>query len=212
MRSGVDNSDFINRRKAFGRIWGKFSCSRILDEFIWSPHNFRFQAFEVASASNAIKAHFLFAADTKPLQRRYHNGLKVCHHLAKFSRPSGHRCVPFSTPAYAFSPIPSTLHQKRYSASSPHNCKLTDPYHSATLRGSHRPRNGRFFVDFAREIIIFRFEMRRDRWLCLATPRVTDLPRQRHYWLRCIPYTITVTTSHRWDSDNTTHLRRYTSD
>ena len=58
MRSVVHNSDFTNRRKAFRRIWGEFSCSRILDEFGWSPHNFRFQAFEVASASNAIKAHF----------------------------------------------------------------------------------------------------------------------------------------------------------
>lgn len=76
-----------------------------------------------------IKRHkstfFCLPADTKLLQRRYHNGLKVCHHLAKFSRPSRHSSVPFSTPAYAFSPIPSTLHQKRYSASSPHNCKLT---------------------------------------------------------------------------------------
>ena len=27
--------------------------------------NFRFQAFEVASASNAIKAHFLFTADAQ---------------------------------------------------------------------------------------------------------------------------------------------------
>ena len=58
MRSVVHNSDFTNRRKAFRRIRGEFSCSRILDEFAWSPHNFRFQTFEAASVSNAIKALF----------------------------------------------------------------------------------------------------------------------------------------------------------
>lgn len=58
MWSGVHNSDFTNRKKAFGKIWGEFSCSRILDEIVWSPHNFRFQAFGADSVSNAIKAHF----------------------------------------------------------------------------------------------------------------------------------------------------------
>ncbi|ASO78535.1 hypothetical protein AKN40_1731 [Escherichia coli] len=29
-----------------------------MDEFAWSPHNFRFQTFEAASVSNAIKALF----------------------------------------------------------------------------------------------------------------------------------------------------------
>lgn len=46
-----------------------------------------------------VKRHkstfFYLPADTKLLRRRYHNGLKVCHHQAKFSRPSDHGCVPF---------------------------------------------------------------------------------------------------------------------
>ncbi|MDU5078493.1 recombinase family protein [Enterobacter sp.] len=39
-------------------------------------------------------------------------------------------------------------------AKAPHNCKLTDPYHSVPLRGSHRPRNGGFFVVFVRKLFI----------------------------------------------------------
>ena len=58
MRSGVHNSDFTNRSKAFRRIRGEFSCSRILDEFAWSSDNFRFQAFEAASVSNLLKVQF----------------------------------------------------------------------------------------------------------------------------------------------------------
>ena len=38
---------------------------------------------------------FYLPADTGLLRRRYHSGLKVRHHQPKFSRPSGHGCVPF---------------------------------------------------------------------------------------------------------------------
>lgn len=73
---------------------------------------------------------------------------------------TGHGYVPFSTPAYAFSPIPSTLHQKPVAALSPHNRELTHPEHSTTLRGSHRPRNGGFSFVFAKKIYFFGIEGR----------------------------------------------------
>lgn len=123
MRSGVHNSDFINRRKALERIWGEFSCSRILDKFVRSPNNFRFQAFEAASASNMMKEHYSLYQQKKS----YYGDVTTTGWKSAITKRNSpvlavtasclfpHKCeLPHQWPRM--------LHQKRYSASSPHNC------------------------------------------------------------------------------------------
>lgn len=65
MRSRATSNYFTYRREAVGRIWGEFSCSRILFEFASSSHNFRFQTFEPASVSNLLKAQLRICQQTQ---------------------------------------------------------------------------------------------------------------------------------------------------
>ena len=128
MRSGVHNSYFINKRKAFGRIWSEFSCSRILDEFGCSPHNFRFQAFEVASSSNVIKAHFCIRQQTQGYYGDVNTtGWKSA--ITWWYSPSQAATVSYHFPQQCKQPHqkPSIRSQRCSTALSPTICKTDSP-------------------------------------------------------------------------------------
>ena len=90
-------------------------------------------------------------AEKELLRRRYHNGLKVYHHLAKFSRPSGHGYVPFPTPAQAVPPIARMLHQKPVAALSLHNRENDSPISQRSAERLSQAQEWRVFNCFFEE-------------------------------------------------------------
>ena len=76
-----------------------------------------------------VKRHkstfFCLPADTKPLHRRYHNGLKVCHHLVIFTSLTA--TVSYHFPKQCKQPTHQSLLRSTRSATVryPPRCKLT---------------------------------------------------------------------------------------
>lgn len=67
---------------------------------------------------------------------------------------------------------------------------------TAFAGGSKSPEETGFYWLWE-ENLFFRYG-RADRWLCLATPRVTDLPRPRHYCPHCMHHTIALIGTDLW--------------
>lgn len=95
--------------------------------------------------------------------------------------------------------MPPVLHQKPVAALYRHNCawQTDNPRPPTALCRRLKESRSDWILLILRRKFIFRYG-RADRWLCLATPRVTDLPRPRHYCPHCMHHTIALIGTDLW--------------